>query len=300
VRHLNYNHLFYFWSVANEGSIAGASAALHLTPQTISGQLKLLEQAVGQPLFQRAGRGLVLSDTGRLVKRYADDIFNVGAELARVVKGEQLNVAPVLHVGIVSSIAKLIAYRVLEPALATQESVRLVCEESGLEELLGELALHRLDLVISDRPVPVGLKVKAFNHALGDSPIAFFASTRQASRYRRGFPRSLDGAPMLLPAQDTMLRRDLEVWFDDLGVQPQIVAEVSDSALLKAFGQAGMGIFPAPVAIAREVERMYRARSIGVVNEVQENYVVISPERRLKHPAVMRITERARNELFAA
>ena len=174
MRHLNYSHLHYFWTVANEGSIARASEVLHITPQTISGQLKLLEEAVGEPLLQRAGRGLVLSDTGRLVKQYADEIFTLGAELSQVVKGQQAKTR-VLHVGIVNSIAKLIAYRVLQPVLAMEGSVRLECYEADLEDLLADLAVHRLDLVISDRPIPVGMNVKAYNHKLGSSVLAFFS-----------------------------------------------------------------------------------------------------------------------------
>ena len=298
MRHLNYNHLHYFWTVACEGSIARASETLHLTPQTISGQLKLLEGVVGSPLFQRAGRGLVLTDTGRMVKQYADEIFTVGAELSQRVRSGQPQASPVLTVGIVNSIAKLISYRVLEPALSGPEKVRIVAREADLETLLAELALHRLDLVISDRPVPVGLGVKAYNHQLGDSVIAFFTGKRLAGRYRRNFPRCLDGAPMLLPTHTTALRRELDDWFDRVDVRPQLVAECDDSALMKVFGEAGAGVFPAPLAIAAEVERMYHASLIGQAHEVRESYIAISPERRLKHPAVLDLIDRARSQLF--
>lgn len=298
MRHLNYNHLYYFWNVANEGSIARASELLHVTPQTISGQIKLLEDVVEESLFQRAGRGLVLSDTGRLVKRYADDIFSVGAELTQLVKGRQGPGHTVLNVGIVSSIPKLIAYRVLAPVLSAESPVRIVCEEASLENLLAGLAVHRLDLVISDHPIPVGMHVKAYNHRLGDSPIGFFAGKQLAARYRRGFPASLDGAPMLLPVASSALRRELDDWFERVGVRPQVVAEFADSALMKAFGEAGAGIFPAPQAIASEVENMYHAKPIGAVEELRESYVAISPERRLKHPSVVDIIETARENLF--
>jgi LysR family transcriptional activator of nhaA len=298
MRHLNYNHLHYFWTVANEGSIVRAAEMLHITPQTISGQLKLLDEAVGEPLFQRAGRGLVLTDLGRTVKQYADDIFHVGAELSQLVRNREPHIQPVLNVGMVSSLAKLIGYRVLEPALSSREPVRLVCSEASLEQLLADLAVHRLDIVISDRPIPVGMNVKAYSHRMGNSPIALFCVKEAVSRYQRDFPQSLEGAPLLLPLHNSVLRRDLDDWFERVKVRPNIVAEIGDSALLKAFGEAGAGIFPAPQVIAHEVERMYNARVIGVLDDVKEQFVVISPERKVKHPAVVDIIERARQQLF--
>ena len=297
MRHLNYSHLHYFWTVANEGSIARASEVLHITPQTISGQLKLLEEAVGEPLLQRAGRGLVLSDTGRLVKQYADEIFTLGAELSQVVKGQQAKTR-VLHVGIVNSIAKLIAYRVLQPVLAMEGSVRLECYEADLEDLLADLAVHRLDLVISDRPIPVGMNVKAYNHKLGSSVIAFFSKPAAVRKYRSNFPQSLAGAPLLLPVHASAMRRELDDWFERIDIEPRVVAEFDDSALLKMFGAAGAGVFPAPYAIAREIERMYSARVVGLAEDVRETYLVISPERKLKQPAVLEIIERAREQLL--
>ena len=299
MRHLNYNHLLYFWTVAREGSIAQASKALHLTPQTISGQLKLLEESVGEPLFQRVGRGLVLTDAGRMVNQYADEIFTLGAELAQRVRSKQPGTANALNVGVVNSIAKLIAYRILEPALDLEEPVRIVCWEGDLDRLLADLAVHRLDLVLSDRPIPTGLSVRAYNHALGESPLSFFAQKRMAVRLGRGFPQSLNGAPVLMPVHTSALRRSIDDWFDRVNVRPWVVAEFDDSALLKAFGEAGAGIFPAPTAITRQVEQMYHARSIGMVDEVIESYFAISPERKLKHPAVVRITESARARLFS-
>lgn len=299
MRHLNYNHLFYFWNVAREGSIARAAEALHLTPQTISGQLKLLEDRVGAPLFQRVGRGLALSETGQLVREYADEIFSLGAELAQRVRSEQPHSPTALHVGIVDSIAKLIAYRLLEPALVLEAAVRVVCHEADLDRLLGDLAVHRLDLVLSDRPLPARLSVKAYNHPLGESGITLFAQKRLAARYARSFPRSLHGAPLLLPLAGSPLRRALDDWFERVGVSPSVVAEFDDSALLKAFGEAGAGIFPAPSVIAAQVEHMYHARVIGEVDGVAESYYAISPERKLKHPAVMRITEVARSLVFS-
>ncbi len=297
MRHLNYSHLLYFWTIAREGSIARASQVLHLAPQTISGQLKLLEESVGEPLFHRVGRGLVLSETGHLVNQYADEIFSLGAELAQRVRGGHPSLPGALNVGVVDSIPKLIAYRILEPALELSEPVRIVCREGDLERLLGDLAVHRLDLLLSDRPIPTGLNVKAYSHALGDSPIAFFSRRSQAKKYAGRFPGSLDQAPMLLPVESHALRRSLDDWFDRIDVSPRIVAEFDDSALLKAFGEAGAGIFPAPGVIGDAVENMYHARCIGVAESVKETYFAISPERKLKHPAVVTITEAARARL---
>ena len=297
MRHLNYSHLQYFWTVANEGSIARASEVLHITPQTISGQLKLLDEAVGEPLFQRVGRGLVLTDTGTLVKQYADDIFSLGGELAQVVRGRQA-ASQVLNVGIVHSIAKLISYRVLQPVVAADSDMRLSCVEGDLDELLADLSVHRLDLVLSDRRMPVNTSVKAYNHTLGESAIALFAKPSTIRRYKTNFPKSLDGAPMLMPGRASAMRRELDDWFEQVEIEPRVVAEFDDSALLKMFGAGDAGVFPAPHAIAPEIERMYGARVIGMAEGVRESYLAISPERRLKNPAVLAIIERARKQLF--
>lgn len=294
MRHLNYSHLLYFWNVAREGSITQASETLHLTPQTISGQIKLLEESVGEPLFHRVGRGLTLSETGRVVFQYADEIFTLGAELTQRIRSKEMGVPAALNVGIVNSIPKLIAYRILEPAMTMDDPLRVVCREGDLEPLLGDLAVHRLDLVLSDRPVPTGLNVRAYNHGLGSSGVSLFAHSRIARRYKRSFPEGLSGAPFLLPVDSTALRRGLDDWFERNGIEPQVIAEFDDSALLKAFGEGGVGLFPSPDAIAPEVELMYHARRVGEVDGVTESFYAISPERKLKHPAVLTITERAR------
>ncbi len=299
MRHLNYNHLQYFWTVVRKGSIAKASETLHLTPQTISGQLKLLEDSVGHALFHRVGRGLVPSEMGQVVYQYADEIFSLGAELAQRVKSGDEGVPLSLNVGVVNSIAKLISYRIVQPALDAEEGLKVVCNEGRLETLLADLAIHKLDIVISDRPIPTGLNVRAFNHALGQSPIAFFAQPRTAIHAVKKFPRSLHQAPMLMPVETNALRQGLDDWFDQIDVSPKIVAEFDDSALLKAFGEAGTGIFPAPAAITEEVERMYHVRRIGIADGVTESYYAISPERKIKHPAVASITEVARTKLFS-
>lgn len=298
MRHLNYSHLHYFWAVAREGSIAKASQSLHLTPQTISGQLKLLDEAVGQPLFNRAGRRLVLSDMGRLVFKYADEIFSVGAELANVVRSNHMAGPTTLNVGVVNSMPKLIAERIIAPAMMADDPIRVRCHESSLEQLLSELAVHRLDIVLSDQPMPDGLGLKAYNHRLGESGMSFFAAKAGASRLRAKFPQSLNDAPMLLPSQNSALRRRLDDWFESHQLYPRITGEFDDSALLKAFGEAGAGIFAGPTAIEAEICRMYRMAVIGSTAEIRERYYAISPERRLSHPAIVMITDTARSSLF--
>ncbi len=300
MRHLNYSHLQYFWTVAREGSIARASSVLHLTPQTISGQLKLLDEAVGQPLFNRVGRRLVLSETGRVVFQYADEIFSVGAELANVVRGNRLNAPTTLNVGVVSSMPKLIAERIIAPALTGEHRVRVRCQESSLENLLSELAIHRIDIVLSDQPVPDGLSLKAYNHRLGGSGMSFFAQRRHARRYRNRFPESLQDAPMLLPSQNSALRRRLDDWFETHDLSPRVAGEFDDSALMKAFGEAGAGLFAASTAIEEEICRMYRMAVVGRTDEIEERFYAISPERRLKHPSVLLITNTACADLFTA
>ena len=297
MRHLNYNRLQYFWTVSREGSIAVAAKQLHLTPQTISGQLKLLEESVGAPLFDRVGRGLVLTDTGRLVKEYADEIFSLGAELAQRIRGQAQDMSVLFTVGVVDSIPKLVAYRMLQPVLELDSPVRLVCHEGKLEQLLGELALHRLDMVLSDVALPAGAGLKAYNHSLGSSPVGLFAHKKQAKKYKKNFPQSLDGAPFMLPDSENAMRQGLEHWFQHVGILPRVVAEITDSALLKMFGAAGCGIFAAPVSISDEVEHMYDSSCIGIADDVFETYFAISPERKLKNIAVVRINELAPNWL---
>ena len=300
MRHLNYSHLHYFWTVAREGSIARASQSLHLTPQTISGQLKLLDEAVGQALFNRVGRRLVLSDMGKMVFEYADEIFAVGAELASVVRGNHASGPKSLAVGIVNSMPKLIAERIIAPALTAEEPIRVRCHEASLEQLLSELAVHKLDLVLSDQPVPDGLNLKAYNHRLGASGLSFFVQRRQARRYRGRFPDSLSEAPMLLPSPNSALRRRLDDWFESRQLSPRIIGEFDDSALLKAFGEAGAGVFAGPSVIEKEICRMYRASVIGQTDEIRERFYAISPERRLKHTAVVLVTDIARSDLFTS
>jgi len=299
MRHLNYSHLQYFWAVAREGSIVKASEVLHLTPQTISGQLKLLEESIGQPLFNRTGRRLVMSEMGRLVFEYADEIFSIGGELANVVRGQQIRGPSTLAIGVVSSMPKLIAERIIAPALTGEEAIRIRCHEATLEKLLSELAVHRLDLVLSDQPMPPGIGLRAYNHRLGESGMSVFARSDIADGYAEGFPSSLNDAPMLVPTQSSATRRRLDEWLESNGITPSIVGEFDDSALLKAFGEAGVGLFAAPTVIEDEICRMYQATVVGRTMEITERFYAISAERRLKHPSVVCITERARTDLFS-
>jgi len=297
MRHLNYNHLLYFWSVAREGSVTRAAETLFITPQTISGQLRLLEQAVGDTLFQRVGRGLVLTEMGRMVYQYADEIFTLGGELSRLVRSKVPFVPATFQVGVVDSIAKLIACRILEPVLDGETYGRVICAEGELERLLADLAVHRLDLVLSDRPLPADLHVKAFSHLLGESAVGLFATPALAAEFRGGFPASVAEAPLLLPLPTNVLRRGVDDWLERQRLAPPVVAECGDSALLKAFGQQGRGLFPAPIAIAAQVGAMYGVELVGELEGVSERYYALSPERRLKHPASVAITESARSVL---
>lgn len=296
--HLNYNHLLYFWTVAREGSIARASDVLNITPQTISGQIKVLEASIGSPLFNRSGRGLTLSETGRVVNVYADEIFTVGNELAQTIKNRTIEHSTELTVGIVDSIPKLIAYRTLSPSLQLEDEFKIICIEGDLESLLAELSVHRIGLVLSDRPIPTGLNVKAYSHLLGESQVSFFGHNNISKVYQDDFPNSLNNAPMLLPRQFSQLRRSLDDWFELNGIVPKVIAEFDDSALMKAFGEAGVGIYPAPDAITEHIENMYNAKKIGVIKDIKESYYAISPERKIKHPGVKKITDFARAKIF--
>lgn len=295
---VNYKHLRYFWMVAREGSIVRASERLHLTPQTISGQLTLLEDQLGTALFTRVGRNLELTETGRLVLSYAEEIFSLGSELEETLRNLPERRSMVFRVGVADVVPKSIAYRLLAPALNLPESVRIYCREENLDILLGELAVHRLDLVIADRPMPPSVSVRAFSHLLGECGISFFATSERVEELAENFPNSLSGAPMLLPSNNTAVRSGLESWFDKQHIHPRIVAEFDDSALMKVFGQAGSGIFIGPVVIAAEIERQYGVRSIGKTDEVMERFYAISVERKISHPAVAAIMALAREELF--
>jgi LysR family transcriptional activator of nhaA len=295
---LNFKHLRYFWVVAANGTIARAAEILHVTPQTISGQLRELEEQIDAKLFQKSGRNLVLTDTGRLVFSYADEMFRLGDELQDVIEGRSPGAALTLTVGVAMVVPKLLAYRVLEPVLNMPESVRLVCLEASLADLLADLSVHKIDLVLADAPMSPTLNVRAYNHLLGESGLSFFTTRKAVRKYKTGFPHSLNSAPMLMPTASSALRRSLEQWLEQQDIKPVVVAEFEDRALMKAFGEAGTGIFTSPTAVEEDVVAKYGVSVIGRTEEIKERFYAISAERRIKHPAVSAITEAARTGLF--
>ncbi|MBU4177757.1 MAG: transcriptional activator NhaR [Proteobacteria bacterium] len=295
---LNYHHLFYFWTVMREGSLTAASARLSLAPSTVSAQLGKLEESLGGKLFQRAGRNLEPTDLGRLVFRYADEIFSLGREMMDTIRGRPAAGPLSLKAGVVDVLPKLIVRRLLEPALQLPERVKLVCLEDKEDALLAELAMHSLDVVLSDAPLRAGLSVKAYSHLLGECGITFFAVEKLAGNLREKFPLSLHEAPMLLPMEMTELRGGLERWFATLAIRPAIAGEFDDSALLNVFGQEGDGVFVAPTVIEPEMLRQHKVQVVGRTQAVKERYYAISVERIIKHPAVAAILEAARHNLF--
>ena len=296
---VNYKHLHYFWVVAKEGGVARASERLHLTPQTISGQLTSLEKYLGVDLFSRVGRGLELTETGRFVLSYADEIFSLGGELEELIHQLPASLPGTLKVGVVDVVPKSIAHRILAPALKIPEPVRMICRESDLDTLLAELAVHRLDLVLADRPIPSTVSTRGYSHKLGECDVSFFATDKIVKKLKGDFPQCLDGAPLLLPSSGGQLRSGIDRWLDKYRLYPRVVAEFDDSALMKVFGQEDAGIFIAPSAIEAEVASQYGATCIGRVNEVKERFYAISVERKILHPVVVGIMETARESLFS-
>jgi LysR family transcriptional activator of nhaA len=298
VQHLNYHHLLYFYVVAREGSIARATRVLGLTQPTISGQLRTLERALGERLFERRGRNLVLTEPGHVIYRYAEEIFSLGDELMRTLQGQPSGGPLRFAVGVSDSLPKLTTYRLLAPALALAHPMRLVLRIGKTDQLLADLSIHALDLVLADQPINPGVKVRAFNHLLGESSVTVFAPPAQAEKLRRNFPRSLHDVPFVLPTQGTALRRSLDLWFEQEGIHPVIAAEVEDVALLQVLGQEGVGLFAAPTVVEDEIKKAYNVRPVGRLDEVKERFYAISIDRKLKHPAVLAISQAARTELF--
>lgn len=297
---LNYHHLLYFWTVAREGSIAKASVTLRLAQPTISGQIRSLEESLGEKLFRRAGRNLVMTDVGQIVYRFADEIFGLGRELVDTIRDRPTGRPIRFVVGIADVLPKLITYRLLRPALHLSQPVRIICREDNAARLLAALALHELDLVLTDAPISPVVNVRGFNHLLGECGVSIFGAPKLASRYRRGFPASLTGAPFILPGEGTLIRRALEDWFEVTGIRPAVVGEFEDTALLNVFGQAGNGLFAAPDPIQNEIVRQHGVRLVGRVPSIREQYYAISAERKLRHPAVVAISEGAKTKLFAS
>jgi LysR family transcriptional activator of nhaA len=295
---LNYHHLLYFWLTAKTGSVTQASEELRLSQSTVSAQIRALERALDEKLFRRHGRRLVPTDTGRVVFEYADEIFALGREMVDTVKDRPTGRPLRLNVGVADVLPKLVAHRLLAPALELDVPVRLVCTENKPTELLAELALHRLDVVLSDVPADPGMALKVFTHVLGECDIVLVAAPALAAKYRRGFPHSLDGAPLLVPILGSAMRRGLDQWLEDHGLRPRLVGEFEDAALMQAFGREGVGIVPIPSVVERAVARQYGMRVVGRLPDVRDRFYAISAERRLKHPAVVAISSAARRELF--
>ena len=297
---LNFKHLRYFWMVAKSGSIARACEQLHLTPQAISGQLRELEESLEVELFRRAGRGLEVTEAGRRILSYAEEIFALGDELLDVARDQTATKSLRFAVGIADSVPKSVAHRLVEPVLHLPETVRLVCREGRLTGLLADLAVHRLDMVIADRSMPANLNVRCHSHPLGESDLTVFGAATLLPSLKGTFPALLNGAPFLMPGDDVAIRSRLEQWFEARRLHPRIIGEFDDSALIKSFGQAGAGLFVAPTAIAAYVSEQYRVRAVGRIESIAEQLFAITTERRLSHPAIVAIIQVARDEVFGA
>jgi LysR family transcriptional activator of nhaA len=297
---MNFKHLHYFWVTAKAGGIVKASEQLHLTPQTLSGQIKLLEDRLGRQLFRKAGRKLELTDDGRIALRYADEIFALGHELENELRAQRRAGKPVqdFRVGIADALAKTVAYRLLEPSLHLPDPVRLICVEGQFNDLMAQLALHKLDLVITDEPLTSRLSVKAFNHPLGSSAMSFYASPGLRATLQGPFPACLNDAPMLVPGGTSSVRPQFEAWLTRHDLHPRVVGEFNDGALMKAFGREGGGVFLSPSVCEDETADQYGVEIIGRTSEISEHFFAVSAERRITHPAVAAITNAARVELF--
>lgn len=295
---LNYHHLYYFWNVAREGSIAAAAQRLGLSQPTISAQIKMLERSMKSALLERAGRGVKLTQQGMTVFRYADEIFALGREMQDALSGRMVGDDLSLHVGVADVVPKIIAHRLLLPAIERAGKVRLTCREGKSDELLAALAIHEMDVVLLDKPFNAVARVSAFNHLLGECGVSFFAPRAAVSQYRRRFPKSLDGAAFLMPTAPSTLRRALDRWLEEENIRVVVAAEFDDSALLKVFGRAGTGLFAGPTAIEREISQQYGVGVIGRVETIRERFYAVTLERRLHHPAVVAIRDAARDSLF--
>jgi LysR family transcriptional regulator, transcriptional activator of nhaA len=296
---VNYKHLHYFWTVAKIGSIAKASEELHITPQTISGQLSLLDDYYGVELFKKVGRNLALSPTGEQVFSYAEDIFSLGNELEQMMQ-DAPNIRPQLFkVGVVDAVSKSIAHQILLPALKMPNAIKMLCREADINTLLAELALHQIDLVVADRSIPSTVNTRGYSHKLGQSSISFFASEKIGTNLSKDFPACLNGAPILLPSSGSQLRYSIDQWLNKNYIRPRIIAEFDDSALMKAFGQEGVGIFTAPTAIKEKVMKQYEVSYIGQADDILEDFYAITVEKKVKNPFVSEVIETANRVLFS-
>jgi len=298
MRTLNYRHLHYFWATAREGGVTAAAELLHVSQPAVSAQIRKLERSLGHALFDRSGRSMELTPEGRVVLDYADEIFRLGRELRETVDGRLAGRPIHLSVGVADTIPKLVALNLLEPAFALADPVRLHVREDRTDRLLAELSTHDLDLVLADMKIPANVSVQGFNHELGESAIEILAAPLLADRLRDDFPRSLDGEPFLLPPKGYTLRRSMTEWCDREGIEPMVVAEIQDSALVKAFAEYGAGLVAVPSVIVREVREKYALVSLGRAEGVRERFFAITAHRRLKHPAVVAISETSRRDFF--
>lgn len=296
---LNYQHLLYVWMTAREGTVARAATKLLLAPSTLSGQIHRFEETLGERLFARRGRRLELTEAGRVAYRYADEIFSLGQEFQETLRGQRAGRPVRVVVGLLDVLPKPMVQRILDPVFSGKEEIRVVCrEDRSLDGFLSELAVYGVDMILADAPAGPGLPVRLFNHLLGESGTSFFATASIARRLRRGFPRSLEGEALLLPGRNSALYRALEHWLTAQGIRVRVVGEIDDSALLKLFGEAGRGVFAGPSVDEREIRRRYRVEVVGRVENIRQRFYAISVERRIRHPAVLAITERARREIF--
>jgi LysR family transcriptional activator of nhaA len=296
---LNYHHLLYFWMVAKHGSITAASKQLGLAHPTLSGQIHRLEQVLGEKLFTRSGRHLVLTDSGRIAYRYADEIFALGQEFQDVLKGRSTGRQMRVVVGVSDVIAKSIVHQILEPAFQLPERIRIVCRDARTADMfLAELAAHAIDVVLADAPAGPGTSVRTFSHPLGDCGSSFFAAAKLARACRRGFPESLDGVPVLLPGSGSTFRRALDEWFQSHDIRPEIIAELDDLALASVLGEQGLGVLAAPDVIEKELSHRYNLQLVGRAKHIRQRFYAISVERKIKNPAVAAICEIARKQIF--
>ncbi|MCR9291490.1 MAG: LysR family transcriptional regulator [bacterium] len=290
---INYQHLLYFWMIAREGSVQGASQALHVTSASVSAQVKQLERSLGVQLLRKSGRGVELTETGEQVAEYAGEIFSKGRELLEMVRGQPLGRSRIFRVGVRDVMPKLVAFQMLQAAFESPEPLRVICHEGEMSQLVADLAVHKLDVVLSDTALDPLYKLRAYSHLLGESEVIIVGSPELTKSLRKPFPQSLQGAPFLLPTENSVLRRSLEQWFSDHGITPWIQAEFADSAMLKIAGRNGLGFFAIPARIEREVKSMYEVERVGAAVGVVERYYAISVERKIKHPAVLAIREKS-------
>lgn len=297
---LNHNHLYYFWMVAREGGVVRASEELMVSQPTISSQLKDLEKSLGHRLFDRVGRRLVLTEAGRIAFNYASEMFSLSQELQNALEHRPAGRPLRLAVGVLDVIPKPVVRRLLEPATKLEPSIRLVCREDKADRLLADLAARRTDLVLSDSPIGTAVQMEGYNHLLAESGVSFFAAPELASKLRRGFPKSLDGAPMLLPTDHTAVRRSLNFWLDAKRIHPVVAGEFDDSELMFWFGQSGHGVFPAPTMMGTSILKELGMKLVGKTDDIRERFYAISLEENPKHPAVVAVCEAAKRKLSQA